>query len=76
MTTNALKYYILALCVCSNFVMVAQVPGNEDNNGGLEGIDTAAPIDGSIWILAAIGLVYVFLRLRAFAQQQGNTPQE
>jgi hypothetical protein len=26
-----------------------------------------APIDNYVWVLAAIGLVYVFLRLRAFA---------
>jgi hypothetical protein len=77
MKTNLLKYYVLVICLCSNFIMVAQVPGNEDNNGGLEGADTpAAPIDAYVWVLAVLGLVYVFLRLRTFAQQQGNTPQE
>jgi hypothetical protein len=29
----------------------------------------AAPIDGYVWVLALIGLVYVFLRARAFAKQ-------
>ena len=81
MKTNLLKYYIAAFYIFSTFVMVAQ-PG--DGNGstgdaGLEGTggDTtpAAPIDGYVWVLAAIGLVYVFLRLRAFAQQQ-KSPQE
>ena len=69
MTTKTLKYFIGAICLCSNFVMLAQNPGNEDNNGGLEGSDPAAPIDGYVWALAAIGLVYVFFRLRGFAQQ-------
>ncbi len=35
----------------------------------------AAPIDGYLWVLAAIGLVYVFLRLRVYALQ-ANTPRE
>lgn len=75
MKTNVLKYYIAAFYLCSTFVMVAQ-PGTNDDNGTLEGADTpAAPIDGYVWVLAAIGLVYVFLRLKAFAQQR-NTPQE
>lgn len=75
MKTNLLKYYIAATYLCSTFAMVAQSPGTNDENGTLEGAEPAAPIDGYVWVLAAIGLVYVFLRLRAFAQQQ-NTPQE
>jgi hypothetical protein len=30
----------------------------------------AAPIDNYVWVLAAIGLVYVFLRIQAFAKQK------
>ena len=75
MKTNLLKYYIAAFYLCSTFVAFAQ-PGTDDNASGLEGADApAAPIDGYVWVLAALGLVYVFLRLRAFAQQ-GNSPQE
>ena len=74
MKTNLLKYYIAALYLCSTFVTFAQ-PGTDDNGTGLEGADPAAPIDGYVWVLAAIGLVYVFLRLRAFASQ-GSTPKE
>lgn len=76
MKTNLLKYYIAAFYFCSTFVMVAQEPGTDDTGSTLEGGDTpAAPIDGYVWVLGAIGLVYVFLRLRAFAQQE-KTPQE
>jgi len=76
MKTNLLKYYIAAFYLCSTFAAFAQ-PGTEDTGGtgNLEGTDPAAPIDGYVWVLAALGLVYVFLRLRAFAQQQ-KTPQE
>lgn len=75
MKKNLLKYYIAAFYLCSTFAAFAQ-PGTDDTGGTLEGGDTpAAPIDGYVWFLAALGLVYVFLRLRAFAQQ-GKTPQE
>lgn len=70
MKNNVLKYYIAAFYLCSTFVMVAQTPGTNDDSGTLEGTDTpAAPIDGYVWVLAALGLIYIFLRLRAFAQQ-------
>ena len=75
MKTKLLKYYAVAICLCANFVMLAQVPGTEDNNGALEGTDPAAPIDGYVCFLAAMGLVYVFLRLRAFAQPE-NKPKK
>jgi len=75
MKNNVLKYYITALFLCSTFVMVAQDPGTGTNGDPLEGQDVAAPIDGYVWFLGAIGLVYVFLRIRAFALQ-GNAPKQ
>jgi hypothetical protein len=80
MKTNLLKYYIAALYFCSTLVMIAQSgPGtgtDDGKDGGLDGLDEpAASVDGYVWVLAAIGLIYVFLRVRAFAQQE-NIPQE
>lgn len=70
MKTNLLKYYIVAFYLCSTFVTFAQ-PGTDDDGTGLEGADTpSAPIDDYTWVLAAIGLVYVFFRLRALSQQR------
>ena len=75
MKTNLLKYYIAVIYFCSTFVMVAQ-PGTDDDTGGLEGVDApAAPIDAYVWVMAAIGLVYVFLRLRAFALQEKSSEE-
>ena len=80
MKNTVLKYYIAAFYLCSTFVLFAQ-PGDgngETGDAGLEGggdTTPGAPIDGYVWVLAAIGLVYVFLRLRAFAQQE-NTVKE
>ena len=72
MKNNLLKYYIVAFYLCSTFVLFAQ-PGTNDTGGALEGdTDTtpAAPIDNYVWVLAAIGLLFVFLRFRALAQQK------
>jgi len=75
MKTNLLKYYIVTLYFCCTFVAFAQ-PGTNDSGGTLEGTDTpVSPINDYVWVLSALGLVYVFLRIRAFAQQ-GNNPQE
>lgn len=67
MKNTFLKYYITVFYLCSTFVMFAQ-PG--DGNGGtgdgsLEGNDPPAPIDGYVWVLAVIGLVFVFMKYRS-----------
>jgi hypothetical protein len=66
MRSYLLKYYLITFCLCSNLVVFAQTPGSGDGSGGLEGPDApAAPIDNYLWVLALIGLIYVFLRLKA-----------
>ena len=72
MKTNLLKYYLVASCLCSDFVMLAQQPGSDDNNGGLEDVDPVAPIDDYILVLAAIGLIYVFWKLKVFYGQENK----
>ncbi len=75
MKTIFLKYYVTAFYFCSTFMAFAQ-PGTNDDSSGLEGTETpAAPIDGSILVLALIGIAYVFLKTRAFALKE-NTPKE
>ena len=75
MKNTALKYYIAAFYFCSTFVLVAQ-PGSGnggEGDAGLEAEDAqAAPIDDYVWVLAAIGLIYVFLRIQAFAKQENT----
>jgi hypothetical protein len=76
MKTNLLKYYIVAIYLCSTFVMVAQPGTNDDTTEGLEATDEpAASVDGYVWVLAALGLVYIFLRLRAFALQEKSSEE-
>lgn len=74
MKTNLLKYYIVAFYLCSTIVLFAQ-PGTDDTggSGSLENPDPAAPIDDYVWVLALVGLFYVFLRVRAFTRQEKST---
>lgn len=74
MKNNLLKYYIAAFCFCSNFIMVAQ-PAAENGGNTLEAdTDTTppAPIDDYIWVLAAIGLIFVFMKYRAIQNRKIN----
>lgn len=68
MKNNLLKYYIAAAYLCSTFILFAQ-PGTGNGgtgDGSLEGADApAAPIDNYVWILALLGLMFVFMKLRA-----------
>lgn len=72
MKNYLLKYYIAAFYMCATFMTFAQEPGSEDNGTGIETYDVAAPIDGYVWVLATIGLVYVFLRVRTFAKHSNK----
>ena len=64
MKNNLLKFYIFALYFGATFVMFAQGPGSEDEGGGLEGVDPPAPIGDYVWLLFAIGVLFVFLKYR------------
>ena len=71
MKNNLLKYYIAAFYFASTFILFAQeTPGVTDEGGTMEGEEIAAPIDDYVWVLAVIGLLFVFYRLRSFAQQK------
>ena len=76
MKTNLLKYYITAFYIFSTFVMVAQ-PGTgngETGDGALEGADApAAPIDDYVWVLALIGLLFVFLKFRTLYKRGADS---
>lgn len=70
MKNNVLKYYMVAIYLLSSFVLFAQSPGNNDDNGNLEGGDApVAPIDDSVWVLGLLGLLFVFFKIRAINKQ-------
>ncbi len=68
MKNRVLKFYIVAFFLGSNFMMFAQ-PGADDTGGGLESSDPAAPIDDYVWVLALVGLAFVYLKFRAIYKQ-------
>lgn len=75
MKNNVLKYYITAFYFCSTFAMLAQDPGagGVDNGDGSGDTTPAAPIDDYVWVLALVGLVFVFLKFRAIQKRKINS---
>lgn len=80
MKNNISKYLIAVFFFCSTLTVFAQVPGQDTaeleedlENDGSNDTD-GAPIDDYVWVLAAIGLVYVW-KLRAFAPQEKATQE-
>lgn len=63
------------LIVASIFITLLSNPVLAQEDPGADPDVPAAPIDDYVWVLAVIGLVYVFLKVRAFALQ-GNTSKE
>jgi hypothetical protein len=71
MKNNLSKFYIVAFYFCSTFIFAQ--PGTTDTSGTLENADTPpAPIDENLWILALIGLIFVFVRLKAIQAREIN----
>ena len=72
MKNNLIKYYITAVYLCSTFVMFAAAsPGDDTADGTMETNDAAAaPIDDYVWVLALIGLFFVFMKFRAIQNKK------
>lgn len=72
MKNNILKYYIAASYFCSTFVMFGQTdPGTGTPGGSVEDTDPATtPIDDYIWVLALVGLFFVFLKFRGMQKNR------
>lgn len=77
MKKNVLKYYIVAFYLCSTFVMFAQTdPGTggvDNGDGSTDTTPAAAPIDDYVWVLALVGLLFVFVKFRAIQKRKINS---
>jgi hypothetical protein len=75
MKNNLLKYYIATFYLCSTFAMFAQDPGTGGgvDNDGSGDTTPAAPIDDYVWVLALIGLFFVFMKFRAVQKNKINS---
>ena len=62
-----IKFYILAFVLFSDFVVIAQAPGDGDGGGGFEGNDPVpAPINGQLMVLAILGISFVIYTFRNY----------
>jgi hypothetical protein len=57
------------LIIASIFIALLSFPIFAQEDPGVDPEVPAAPIDDYLWVLGAIGLIYVFLRIRALAKQ-------
>ncbi len=77
MKNTLLKYYIVAIYFCTNLVLFAQTtPGAEDTTDTLEETTTDTtpmPIDDYLWVVALIGLIFVFLKYRSIQNTKVNS---
>ena len=59
------KYYIALFYFCSTSMLFA-VPGDINDTSDLETVDApAAPINDYLWILALVGIIFIFMKLKA-----------
>lgn len=64
------KYYTAFLFLYSSFALFAQ-PGSGNGTGDLESTDAAAaPINDYIWILALVGLIFVFKKMKLYSRKK------
>jgi hypothetical protein len=76
MKNNISKFYIVAIYLCSTFVMFAADPGANNAGGTLEGDGDntgASPIGDYIWVLAVIVIGYAFWKIRAFSLAENGS---
>lgn len=62
-----LKLYITVFLLSTSLVFAVD-PGADDTTNNLEGTTgdtTPAPIDDYVWVLALIGLFFIFMKFRA-----------
>jgi hypothetical protein len=60
------KYYITFLYLCTNLALFAQ-PGSNNGTSDLESGDAPpAPINNYLWVLAFVGILFIFMKLRSF----------
>ena len=74
MKNIASKFYTIAFYICSTTMMLAQ-PGTGSSNNGVDtdgSSDTtpAAAIDYYVWVLAVVGLLFVFMKFRAMQNKR------
>ena len=71
MKNNLIKYYAIAFCMVVNFSVFALPPSDNSDTGDMDSTTEAvvAPIDEYVLVLALIGLVLVFFKMKAIQKK-------
>ena len=76
MKNYLIKFYILAIYLCSTVVLFAQDPGDTAEGAALDGASGdntgTAPIGDYIWVLALVVIVYAFWKIVCFLENKSN----
>ncbi|CAM3414882.1 Signal peptidase [Flavobacterium longum] len=69
---NFFKFYVLAAMLLFDFVVFAQGgPGDDDDNGDLEGDDAPpVPVNGKLIWLAITGIVFAIYIFRSYNRKE------
>lgn len=77
MKNSLIKFYTIAFYFSATFMMMAQAPSDDADNGGIddngENDVTGAPIDDYVWVLTLIALTFAFLKFRAVYLQMNRS---
>ena len=70
MKKKFLNAYILTVMLLTDFVMFAD-PGDDDDDGGLEGDDAdPVPINGKLIWLAVVGILFAIYTYRSYNKKK------
>ena len=58
------KFYVAVAFLCTTAIMFAQ-PGDDSDLNDMEGADEQLPISDYLWVLAVVGLVFVYFKFRS-----------
>ena len=74
MKNYLIKFYIVAIYLCSTVVLFAQEPGDTAEGAALDGTSdsTGTPIGDYIWVLALLAIVYAFWKIVSFLENKSN----
>jgi hypothetical protein len=74
MKNNLLKFYIVAIYLCSTVVLFAQEPGVDDGTGTFESSNdnTGTPIGEYAWVLALAIIVFTFYIYKSIQNEKNS----
>lgn len=71
MKKKFLNIYLLTVFLLTDFVVFAQGPGDDDDDGGLEGGDpNPVPINGKLIWLAIVGIIFAIYTYRSYNRRK------